>query len=179
MLRHFHWLRLMLASCTLGLVSIPCLAQSMHAPLPPPPLLQAASDSVDKLRAWLRDREAGMAYTTYRDGDEFLRQVVQALQTMNGYASAARTSSQTQAAASVGIYDRYFEPKTLVVAPGTTVRWTNHGQHPHTVTAYAGVWDSGEVHPGGSYSITFGTPGTYSYYCDLHPQEMQAMVVVH
>jgi plastocyanin len=80
---------------------------------------------------------------------------------------------------SVGAYDNYFEPRTITVQPGTTVRWVNQGKHPHTVTANDGRWDSGDIPPGGSYTATFQQPGTYSYYCRHHTNErMQGTIVV-
>jgi plastocyanin len=58
------------------------------------------------------------------------------------------------------------------------VRWTNRGNHRHTVTSNTGVWDSGELNRGDAYSLTFLRPGTYYYYCRLHPREMRARVIV-
>jgi len=75
----------------------------------------------------------------------------------------------------VGAHDkRGFDPKTITVEPGTTVRWTNHGQERHTVTARNGRFDSGPMAPGSSYSVTFVTPGTYEYFCK--PHEKMGMV---
>jgi plastocyanin len=80
---------------------------------------------------------------------------------------------------SVGTYDNYFEPKTINVQPGTTVRWVNYGKHTHTVTSNDGRWDSGDIPPGAAYSVTFQTPGTYSYYCRHHTKDnMQGAIVV-
>jgi plastocyanin len=79
----------------------------------------------------------------------------------------------------VGAYDNRFSPQTINVQPGTTVRWVNYGQHPHTVTADDESWDSGDIQPGASYSATFNNPGTYYYYCRHHTQDkMQGVVVV-
>jgi plastocyanin len=64
------------------------------------------------------------------------------------------------------------------VTPGTTVLWTNYGQHSHTVTASDGAWDSRALNQRGSYSYTFSRPGTYTYYCRVHPKEMRGTVVV-
>src|SRR5262245_22361351 len=74
----------------------------------------------------------------------------------------------------VGAYDgRGFDPKTITVAQGTTVRWVNHGKETHTVTARDGRFDQ-ELRPGASFSVTFGAPGTYQYYC--RPHEKMGMV---
>ena len=79
----------------------------------------------------------------------------------------------------VGAYDNCFEPATITVQPGTTVRWVNYGKRTHTVTANDGRWDSGDIPPGGTYSATFQQPGTYYYYCRHHTQDkMQGTIVV-
>jgi plastocyanin len=79
--------------------------------------------------------------------------------------------------ASVSMKDNSFDPATLNVQVGTTVKWTNNGANRHTVTASDGKWDSGEIAPGGTYSVTFSTPGTYKYYCKLH-KGMEGTIVV-
>jgi plastocyanin len=86
-------------------------------------------------------------------------------------------SSET-AAWRVGIRDNYFEPKTLEVPVGTTVTWTNYGEHRHTVTSYRGLFDSGELDYGGTFSRTFSEPGSYYYDCTLHPNEMWGTIIV-
>ena len=53
----------------------------------------------------------------------------------------------------------------------------NSGAHPHTVTDRGGKFDSGDIAPGGTYSVTFQTPGTYRYYCKHH-QGMEGTIVV-
>jgi plastocyanin len=64
------------------------------------------------------------------------------------------------------------------VALGTTVQWTNHGQHQHTVTSDTGEWDSGELGPLALYTHTFARPGTYRYHCAKHPGQMRGVIVV-
>jgi plastocyanin len=63
-----------------------------------------------------------------------------------------------------------FAPTTLTVKVGTTVTWTNHDADAHTVTSKgAGPMRSAALNTGGSYSVTFNKPGTYAYYCQIHP----------
>ena len=81
------------------------------------------------------------------------------------------------ATATVNMTDDKFEPASLTVAPGTTVRWTNKGTHKHTVTATNGDWDSGDLGPGQGYSATFSKSGTYQYYCKHH-KDMKGTIVV-
>jgi plastocyanin len=95
------------------------------------------------------------------------------------YSSRQASPSAPTTIATVGAYDNRFEPQTINVQPGSTVRWVNYGQHAHTVTAGDDSWDSGDVQPGASYSVTFKRPGTYYYYCRHHTQDrMQGVVVV-
>ena len=82
-----------------------------------------------------------------------------------GVTSAGTQSNQQ----TVSIRDFSFEPAQLSVEPGTTVTWTNEGNEPHTVTADNGLFDSGVLYPGDSYSVQFDGMGTVSYYCTLHP----------
>jgi plastocyanin len=70
-----------------------------------------------------------------------------------------------------------FEPANIQVAPGTTVTWTNHDNFTHTVQVQ-GQSDVHTMRPGESAQITFTTPGTYSYVCTLHTQNMKGTVQV-
>jgi YVTN family beta-propeller protein len=73
--------------------------------------------------------------------------------------------------------DRFaFEP-TLAAAPGEAITWTNGDAVPHTVTSADRLWDSGNLATGDSYSVTLDVPGSYPYFCSLHPY-MRGMVVV-
>ena len=72
-----------------------------------------------------------------------------------------------------------FTPAQLVVAVGTRVMWTNRDDIPHTVTdaATPRMMKSPPLDTGESFAVTFDKPGTYSYFCSLHPH-MQGTVVV-
>ena len=71
----------------------------------------------------------------------------------------------------VNIKNFAFNPPNIAVVLGTAVTWVNNDQAPHTATATkpAGAFDSGTLQPGQSYSFTFTQPGTYAYYCAIHP----------
>lgn len=72
-----------------------------------------------------------------------------------------------------------FTPAQMTVKAGTTVTWTNHDDMPHTITdaAHPPVFRSQALDTEEHFSATFPTPGTYHYFCSLHPQ-MQGTVVV-
>jgi Cupredoxin-like domain len=58
----------------------------------------------------------------------------------------------------------------IIVKQGTTVDWQNKDNTQHTTTSDTpGIWDSGILSPGQSYSITFNSTGTFTYHCNIHP----------
>ncbi|HXX72084.1 MAG TPA: multicopper oxidase domain-containing protein [Candidatus Acidoferrales bacterium] len=73
----------------------------------------------------------------------------------------------------------YFSPPTITVVIGVnnTVIWTNDDSAEHTVTATNNSFNSGYIEPGQSFTYTFTTPGTYTYYCTIHPW-MKGTVIV-
>ncbi|GAB2997748.1 cupredoxin domain-containing protein [Saccharothrix stipae] len=72
-----------------------------------------------------------------------------------------------------------YQPGDLTVRVGEAVTWTNHDQAPHDVLSSAGpaVLRSPLLSQGQSWSFTFTLPGTYDYYCSVHP-DMRARVTV-
>jgi plastocyanin len=70
-----------------------------------------------------------------------------------------------------------FSPATLTVPSGTTVTWTNQDDMVHTVTEATRLFSSQGLETGDTYSHTFTIPGTYTYFCALHPR-MTATVIV-
>jgi plastocyanin len=77
--------------------------------------------------------------------------------------------------AAVEISQFVFRPARLEVAAGTRVTWTNRDSSPHTATASG--FDTGTLRQGQSKSVVLSHPGTYAYFCQLHPF-MKATVVV-
>lgn len=58
---------------------------------------------------------------------------------------------------------------TFTVVAGTTVCWRNQDGWTHTVTSNTGVFDSGVIALGDTFSFTFDAAGSYAYHCELHP----------
>ena len=77
----------------------------------------------------------------------------------------------------VQIRDFTFTPGNLQVPVGATITWTNYDSAPHSATADDGTWDTGLLNKDQRASVTFNTPGDYSYYCTLHP-DMKARLQV-
>jgi plastocyanin len=74
-----------------------------------------------------------------------------------------------------------FEPSVVTVPVGSTVTWSNQGSAPHTVTGER--FDSGSdpsawIMGGGTFSVTFTEPGTYTYVCIPHQAQGMAGTVV-
>ena len=90
---------------------------------------------------------------------------------------AAGTAARPTTPVEVIIQDNGFQPASLVVQPGSIVRWTNQGTQHHTVSDRDGRWDSGEIAPGATYSARVQHLGTYAYLC-RHHAEMQAAIIV-
>lgn len=66
----------------------------------------------------------------------------------------------------------------LTIEAGTTVTWTNDDPGMmHTVTSADGVFDSGFLAEGDTWSFTFDEPGEFEYFCSPHPW-MRAKIVV-
>ena len=92
-------------------------------------------------------------------------------------ATAPAVAAEAQETAQVSISGMRFDAPTVTVKVGGTVTWTNGEGVPHTVTANDGSFGSAQLNAGDSFEHTFTEPGTYSYYCELHPT-MRATVVV-
>jgi plastocyanin len=61
-----------------------------------------------------------------------------------------------------------FEPATLHVAVGDTVRWANLDLVPHTVTSHGGALDSGNLLPDSTWTAVIGRRGVLDYSCVYH-----------
>jgi plastocyanin len=81
------------------------------------------------------------------------------------------------AAAEVKIDNFSFGPATLTVSAGTTVTWTNRDDIPHTVVSDDKVFKSKVLDTDEKFSYTFSTPGTYPYFCSVHPKMTGKIVV--
>ncbi|MDD5417747.1 MAG: rhodanese-like domain-containing protein [Candidatus Nanoarchaeia archaeon] len=87
------------------------------------------------------------------------------------------TTPGTELTALANIVDYDYSPSELHVAVGTTVTWTNEGNMQHTVTSNTGLFDSGLLSNGATFSYAFDTAGTYDYYCIPHPFMIGSVVV--
>ena len=70
-----------------------------------------------------------------------------------------------------------YSPKQVTVKAGDTVTWTNEDDIPHTVTSKTMLFRSKPLDSNDKFSFTFTTPGSFPYFCSLHPM-MTGMIVV-
>ena len=94
-------------------------------------------------------------------------------------ASPSVTAADQPPATSVEVkIDNFsFGPQTLTVPAGTTVTWTNRDDIPHTVVSTDGVFKSKVRDTDEKFSYTFAAPGTYPYFCSIHPKMTGKIVV--
>ena len=86
--------------------------------------------------------------------------------------------AQTAATAAVGIDNFTFNPATVTVKAGTTVTWTNKDDIPHGIAATNNTFKRSQaLDTDDSFSFTFTTPGTYQYFCYIHPHMTGTIVV--
>ena len=81
-------------------------------------------------------------------------------------------------ASAISIDNFSFTPATLTVKAGTTVTWTNRDDIPHGIAATNNAFKKSQaLDTDDSYSFTFTTPGTYQYFCYLHPHMVGSILV--
>jgi len=94
-----------------------------------------------------------------------------------GSSTVTANDQPAGASAAVKIDNFVFGPQTITVPAGTTVTWTNSDDIPHTAVSTDGVFKSKVMDTDEKFSYTFTKPGTYPYYCSIHPK-MTGKVVV-
>jgi plastocyanin len=93
-------------------------------------------------------------------------------------ATAAPAAPAQPGTTHASIVDFAFDPVTLRIQPGATVRWRNDGAAPHTVTADDGSFDSGLIAAGASFERTFSDTGTFAFLCTFHPEMVGTVEVI-
>ena len=90
----------------------------------------------------------------------------------------AITDGNVPAQVEVKIDNFSFSPATITIPAGTTIRWTNRDDIPHTVVSDdKTTFKSKPLDTDEQFTYTFTKPGTYSYFCAIHPK-MTGKVVV-
>ena len=88
-------------------------------------------------------------------------------------ASAANTKTNQ-----IVIKDFHFDPQVLSVRSGEKITWINRDEEPHTVVSVEKQFKkSSALDTDQEFTITAGAPGTYTYYCSVHPRMTGTIVV--
>jgi plastocyanin len=92
--------------------------------------------------------------------------------------AAVFPTASAQAAETLVQIDQFiFAPQRVSVKAGTTVTWVNDDDIPHVVVASNKLFKSKTLDTNDKFSFTFTTPGTYEYFCSLHPHMTGTIVV--
>jgi plastocyanin len=94
-------------------------------------------------------------------------------------ATAAKADASQKASGSrVEIRNFAFAPNTMTVTVGTRVVWTNRDEEPHVITSAGKQFASSPaLDTSDTYAVTFAKPGTYAYYCSIHPMMVGTIIV--
>ena len=98
---------------------------------------------------------------------------------LGGRPSAEAAGADATASRTVTVTMDHFEyqPKTLSIASGTRVVFSNTAPKvKHTATS-KGSFTTGKIKPGAAVAVKFSAKGTYPYHCTIHP-DMRGKVVV-
>ena len=89
---------------------------------------------------------------------------------------AGTTSSKQN---TIEIKDFAFNPQTITVKSGEKITWTNRDEEPHTIVSVEKQFKkSSALDTYQTFTITAGAPGTYTYFCSVHPKMTGTIVVV-
>ena len=82
-----------------------------------------------------------------------------------------------QEANEIKIDNFVFNPPELTIAVGTTVKFVNHDDIPHSVVDKNKAFRSKALDTDDSFTFTFANAGTYDYFCGLHPHMTGKIIV--
>ena len=87
---------------------------------------------------------------------------------------ASTTTTQNR----IEIKDFAFNPQTITVKSGEKVTWISRDEEPHTIVSVGKQFKkSTALDTDQEFTITAGAPGTYSYFCSVHPK-MTGIIIV-
>lgn len=89
----------------------------------------------------------------------------------------APAAPQPAAETRIDIKNHKYSAPTLTVPVGATVTWVNHDDDVHTVVSTTALFRSAGLDADDSFSYRFTKPGTYPYFCTLHPLMVGQVIV--
>jgi plastocyanin len=93
-------------------------------------------------------------------------------------ASAPAPSGDAARSEKVSIVEFAYDPDPVTIEEGGKVIWVNRDSAPHTATADDGSFDTGTIEQDKLKSESFKQPGTYTYFCEIHPDMHGTVEVV-
>jgi plastocyanin len=92
--------------------------------------------------------------------------------------SAPAPSGDAARAEKVEIVEFAYDPDPVTIEAGGKVIWINRDSAPHTATANDGSFDTETLEQGKLKSESFKQPGSYPYFCEIHPSMRGTVEVV-
>ena len=103
---------------------------------------------------------------------------------LSGFSLSASTGEMKDTSANgigqnkIEIKDFAFNPQTITVKSGEKITWINRDEEPHTVVSVGKKFQrSSGLDTDQEFSIIAGAPGTYEYFCSVHPKMTGTIVI--
>lgn len=147
---------------------------AMSTAFPQPKPGTAASPGPMKVPAEQLGEVLGITHVNYVTGSHALAVVDSTLaMTSTLHAGLRNTADTTE----IKIDNFSFTPKSMTVKLGTAVTWTNRDDIPHNVVSTEKKFSSPVLDTDQAFSFKFSEPGSYPYFCKIHPMMTGTIVV--
>ncbi len=147
---------------------------AMSTAFPQPKPGQAPSPGPMRVPADQLGEVLGITHVNYLAGNHTLA-VVDSSLAMSSTAQAAPRDSAGRTEVKIDNFS--FVPRSLTVKPGTSVSWTNRDDIPHNVVSTEKKFSSPVLDTDQTFSFQFQQPGSYPYFCKIHPMMTGTIVV--
>ena len=84
------------------------------------------------------------------------------------FAALGGVGARAATTVNVAIQSNSFSPAQVTINVGDTVTWTNSDSTVHNTISNTGLWNSGTMGSGATFSHTFNQAGTFDYSCTIH-----------
>jgi len=145
-------------------VAMPSIRTTLSLALSSLVLLLAGCGSDDSTTTTTTDEEESSAQSSPGKG--------------NAGTNAPAPSGDAVRAEKVSIVEFAYDPDPVRIEEGGKVIWVNRDAAPHTATADDGSFDTGTIAQDKLKSESFKQPGTYTYFCEIHPDMHGTVEVV-
>lgn len=147
---------------------------AMSTAFPQPKPGTAASPGPMKVPAEQLGRVLGITHVNYLSGSHTLAVVDSDLSMTSTSASGLESVADTSG---IKIDNFSFTPKSMTIRVGAAVTWTNHDDIPHNVVSTEKKFSSPVLDTDQAFSFKFTEPGSYPYFCKIHPTMTGTIIV--